>query len=230
MYIAVLADNIADRKQTERLLGRANDIVSKETGTLYIDAYGDAESLYRAPMKYELFILDITLDDDHGKTVVEQLKKMRLPGTICVLYDPDNFFDYWEAAEGCSSLPKPIETDKLHQLIRDAHHKIIDSQVPKIEIRSELETYYIPLDDILYANSKDYTIYIHLVDGSVLTMMGEIRDFYIWVNNHKEYHYARKDVVINDNHVTSFKKRVYTLDNGETIQVPFFNHIPSELY
>ena len=57
MYIAVLADNIADRKQTERLLGRANDVLANETGTLYIDSYGDAQSLMRAPMKYELFFL-----------------------------------------------------------------------------------------------------------------------------------------------------------------------------
>lgn len=55
MYIAVLADNIADRKQTERLLGRANDVLANETGTLYIDSYGDAQSLIRAPMKYGLF-------------------------------------------------------------------------------------------------------------------------------------------------------------------------------
>ena len=38
MYIAVVADNIADRKQLERLLGRANDALCEETGTLYIDA------------------------------------------------------------------------------------------------------------------------------------------------------------------------------------------------
>ena len=34
MYIAVIADNIADRKQLERLLGRANDALCAETGTL----------------------------------------------------------------------------------------------------------------------------------------------------------------------------------------------------
>ena len=61
MYIAVLADNIADRKQTERLLGRANDVLANETGTLYIDSYGDAQSLMRAPMKYELFFLEFFL-------------------------------------------------------------------------------------------------------------------------------------------------------------------------
>lgn len=230
MYIAVLADNIADRKQTERLLGRANDVVSAETGTLYIDAFGDAESLLRAPMKYELFIIDITLSDDHGKAVVEQLDKINAPGSIVVLYDAEHLYDYWEVFENRISMAKPIEPDKLHQVIRDAHHKQLDTIIPKIEIRSENQTHYIPLDDILYANSKDYTVYIHLTNGEVISMTGEIRDFYIWVNTHKEFHYAKKDVVINDNHVTSFIKRVYTLDNDETIEVPFFNHIPSDLY
>ena len=80
MYIAVLADNIADRKQTERLLGRANDVLSNETGTLYIDSYGDSQSLMRAPMKYELFFLDIYETEDHGRSVIDALKSANVPG------------------------------------------------------------------------------------------------------------------------------------------------------
>ena len=39
MYIGVIADNIADRKQLERLLGRANIALCSETGTLYIEGF-----------------------------------------------------------------------------------------------------------------------------------------------------------------------------------------------
>ena len=59
MYIAVIADNIADRKQLERLLNRANDAISDETGTLYIDAFGDEKSFLYTAMRYEIFFVDI---------------------------------------------------------------------------------------------------------------------------------------------------------------------------
>ena len=230
MYIAVLADNIADRKQTERLLGRANDVLVNETGTLYIDTYGDAESLYRAPMKYELFLIDISMDDDHGKSVVKHLKELNVPGTIIVLYDSDKFYDYWEALENNKPLEKPINVEKLHNIIREAHAVVEESNVPKIEIRTEQETYYIPLDQILYATSKDYTVYIHLVNGKTYSMLGEIRDFYIWVNTHKEFQYARKDLVANMDHVTNKTKRNITFENGDSFDLPIINHIPSNLY
>ena len=45
MHLAVCDDNIADRKQTERLLGRQSDRIFKETGErIYIDSYGNVEA------------------------------------------------------------------------------------------------------------------------------------------------------------------------------------------
>lgn len=54
MHIAVLADNIADRKQTERLLDRANSALASEIGTLYVDSFGDESSFLPVCMKYDL--------------------------------------------------------------------------------------------------------------------------------------------------------------------------------
>lgn len=56
MHIAVLADNIADRKQTERLLDRANSALASEIGTLYVDSFGDESSFLPVCMKYDLFL------------------------------------------------------------------------------------------------------------------------------------------------------------------------------
>ena len=121
MYIAVLADNIADRKQTERLLGRANDVLANETGTLYIDSYGDAQSLMRAPMKYELFFLDIYGAEDHGRSVIDALKSANVPGKIALVLPEDIPFSYQNAIEGLLTIQKPLITTTLHQLIKDAH-------------------------------------------------------------------------------------------------------------
>lgn len=223
MYIAVLADNIADRKQTERLLGRAHDVLVADTGTLYIDSYGDAHSLLRAPMKYELFLIDMYNTEDHGKSIIEELRKRNVPGKIAIIHPENIPFSYQDAIDGMYTLQKPILSAPLHQLIKDAHKEQQQAVIPKIEIRSENETYYVPLEQILYAQEIDHFVYVHLDNGSVLSMLGELRDFYRWVSNHKEFVQIKKDMVINLNHVISSSKKEYQLSNGETITLPRFN-------
>ena len=225
MYIAVLADNIADRKQTERLLGRANDVLANETGTLYIDSYGDAQSLMRAPMKYELFFLDIYGAEDHGRSVIDALKSANVPGKIALVLPEDIPFSYQNAIEGLLTIQKPLVATTLHQLIKDAHKEQIQTIVPKVEIRSENETYYVPLEQIIYAQEINHFVYVHLDNGSTLTMLGEIRDFYRWVNNHKEFIHIKKDTVLNLNHVISSSKKEYHMSNGEVITLPRFSFL-----
>lgn len=225
MYIAVLADNIADRKQTERLLGRANDVLANETGTLYIDSYGDAQSLMRAPMKYELFFLDIYGAEDHGRSVIDALKSANVPGKIALVLPEDIPFSYQNAIEGLLTIQKPLIATTLHQLIKDAHKEQMQTVVPKVEIRSENETYYVPLEQIIYAQEINHFVYVHLDNGSTLTMLGEIRDFYRWVNNHKEFVRIKKDTVLNLNHVISSSKKEYHMSNGEVITLPRFSFL-----
>mgnify|MGYP006990135044 CR=1 FL=1 len=49
-----------------------------------------------APMKYELFIIDMTLTKDRGKSVVEQLKAVSAPGQIAVCHPEGTPFSYQE--------------------------------------------------------------------------------------------------------------------------------------
>ena len=76
MHIAVLADNIADRKQTERLLDRANSALASEIGTLYVDSFGDESSFLPVCMKYDLFLLDIDHDMAHCMEIVARLQEL----------------------------------------------------------------------------------------------------------------------------------------------------------
>ena len=174
MYIAVLADNMADRKKTDRLLGRANDVLANETGTLYIDSYGDAQSLMRAPMKYELFFLDIYGAEDHGRSVIDALKSANVPGKIALVLPEDIPFSYQNAIEGLLTIQKPLITTTLHQLIKDAHKEQIQTVVPTVEIRSENEKQVVHikkdtvlnLNHVISSSKKEY----HMSNGEVITL------------------------------------------------------------
>lgn len=222
MYIGVIADNVADRKQLERLLGRANDALASETGTLCVETFGNSKGLLQTPMKYELVIIDITLANDQGKSVAEQLKDLNIPGQIAVCHPKGAPFSYQNAIDGLLSIEKPVLTAPLHQLIRDAHKYHLRTSVPTIEIRAESETHYVPVEKILYAKSQSHLVEVHLDDGTVLSMLGEIDDFYHWVSNYPEFIFIKKDTVLNQNHVLSQTKKEYKMDNGEVITLSRF--------
>ena len=74
MYIAVIADNIANRKHMERLLDRTSDAIMATTGNLYIESYGDPESMWPSIKRYDLFFVDITQDGKIDSTEIQDLQ------------------------------------------------------------------------------------------------------------------------------------------------------------
>ena len=56
MHIAVCDDNVADRKQLERLLKRESDKRAASTGIIYTDSFGNSTALLSNPMQYDAFI------------------------------------------------------------------------------------------------------------------------------------------------------------------------------
>ena len=60
MHLAVCDDNIADRKQMERLLGRESDRRLGTTGVLYVDSFGNRDAILTTPMIYDGLFIDMT--------------------------------------------------------------------------------------------------------------------------------------------------------------------------
>ena len=63
MHIAVCDDNVADRKQLERLLKRESDKRAASTGIIYTDSFGNSTALLSNPMQYDAFYIDMCLTE-----------------------------------------------------------------------------------------------------------------------------------------------------------------------
>ena len=53
LHIAICDDNIADRKQLERLLKRESDKRAAVSGIVYTDSFGNAVARLANPMQYD---------------------------------------------------------------------------------------------------------------------------------------------------------------------------------
>ena len=224
MYIAVIADNIASRKHMERLLDRTSDAIMATTGNLYIEAYGDPESMWPSIKRYDLFFVDITQDDVLKETVVNRLMELALNSQTVICQAQDETMSSWPTEHGFLSMQHPLSISSLSQIITQVHATLLENAQKKktLEFRCEDMTHYIEADAVLYGMEDEHHVNIHLADGSVIKMLGNLFDFYRCVEVCGDFTMYQKEVVINDTHIQTKKGRLITLSNNETIKLSLF--------
>ena len=223
MYLSIIADNVGDRKHLERLIGRAGTLLSDKIGTIYEESFGDFSSVLSAPMKYELFIIDIPHDISQMIAIARHLHELDVKGSICICL-PETFdTDHVEIPVYCYPLKKPIAPAKLHDLLIEVHTTIQKNHVPTIEIRSEHKTHYVPIDHIVYAKQDEHLVYIYLIDQTVLTLLGNIYDFSKSVEDYEQFHLLKHTYVINYHFLSEKKNNKLKLTTGTEIKLPFFS-------
>jgi len=229
MHIAVVADNVADRKQAERLLGRANTALASGIGTLFVDSFGDEESFLHACMRYDLFILDFDNDIPHSLEVAQKLKEKNAPGLIAVCKHTDAPFLYETAIQGLYTLDKPILPASLHKLLCDIHLELekLQSQRDLVELRTDTDTHYVSRSTVLYAyaNEKEHRLYYHFTDGTVLESTGGFDDLKRYLCDFDEFVIRPDHLVVNKDHITSETKKSIRLSDGEVLEYSLFGRL-----
>ncbi len=159
MHVAICDDNVADRRQLERLLKRESDKRSADTGIIYADAFGNTQALLANPMQYDIFYIDMCNTEGlSGSDIVTMLteKGVHAPIVMCCSKDDYRTKDF---PENVLFLDKPIRTDELSQSLD--HALAIKAQAPNmIELREDKATLYVTEEEIIYAieNGRHVTV------------------------------------------------------------------------
>lgn len=200
MHVAVCDDNIADRKQMERLLGRESDRRSKLTEGLYIDSYGNEKALLSNPMLYDIFYIDMCKTE--GITGTQVANKLCSIGVQVPIYMCCSDIDYRQESfpDNVFFIDKPIKVDHLIDSL-DHAYDTKQSAVPRIELRDETETYYITADDILYGIASGKHVQVHLADGRVIHVASGVENLYGQWEHHQVFIIANSKTIININHI-----------------------------
>lgn len=177
MHVAVCDDNIADRKQTERLLGRESDRRAKITEGLFVDSYGNEQALLTKPMQYDIFYIDMCqTGEDHGLQIALKLTEA---GVHAPIYMCCSKVDYrkQDFPENIFFLDKPLRVDDLIASL-DYAEKIKTEAVSRIELRDDKETFYVTEDMILYTVEKGNRMLVTLTDGRTVKLVTNISNLF----------------------------------------------------
>ena len=223
MHIAICDDNIADRKQTERLLGRESDRRAKTDSVLYIDSYGKQESVLAAPMVYDMFFIDMVNDlPNTASDIVKALLAAGVTSPIVMLNSSINYKKdpYLSSVEQVYFLDKPIKVAELTDIITMGF-ETKNLKTPTIELRSDTDAIYVKEKDIMYALSSgsQYTD-VYLVDGRKIHMPSSIENFYAYLERFNSFFPANNHTIIQKEYVKKISLLHVHLKNGKKFMFP----------
>ena len=223
MHIAICDDNIADRKQTERLLGRESDRRAKTESVLYIDSFGKQESVLVAPMIYDMFFIDMIYDTPStAADIVKALINAGVTAPIVMLCSNINYREdeYLSSLSQVHFLDKPIKVSELTDIISMGFQKKSE-KIPTIELRTDTDVLYVQEKDIMYAvySSKQYTD-VFLCDGRKIHLLMNIENFYAHLEHFRSFIPVNKRTFVQKKYVNKISLLHVHLSNGKKFFFP----------
>lgn len=240
MHIALCDDNIADRKQMERLLERASDRRIHTTGVFYIDSYGNVDAVMRSPMLYEAFFIDMTSGSVNGFQLARKLIDAGVTAPIILCVSTINYRAIIDAAlaqvppDGVENsnheilrrklktqiqyLSKPIRVAELDDMLDYA----IDQKsktVPTIELRGEKDTLYVYEDEIMYAEKNGNYAHVALTEGRQMDILSTMHNLYTQVAGFEHFFPTSEQTFVNIAFVEKLSFLKLTMQDGHTFTV-----------
>lgn len=218
MHIAICDDNVADRKQLERLLKREADKRAVELNGFYVDSYGNTTALMRSPMLYDAFFIDMCLGEDTGIDVCKKLIDcgVSAPIILCSSLIP---YQEYSLPTNVLFLDKPIQTAALSQML-DYCAAIKQDRIPHIELREESGQYhYVTESDILYAIANGNYIKVTLTNKKVLSVLSTLDNLYSQLERYPSLFTLNRKVLINGRYLEHIHLFTATMTDGTAFRI-----------
>ena len=225
MHIAICDDNVADRKQLERLLSRESDARMTQSGVFYTDSFGEGAMLFPKRKSYDLFFIDLVEDSENGLDFALDLCAEGVTAPIVLCSSKHN---YAEKASELGKYPsnllflnKPILKAELSAVL-DKAVILEKDQPPTIEIRHKSETYYVFEDDIVYVKADKLYVDVFLKDGTEVPVYDSLNNFNAVLRGFTHFAQINKNTTINIVYVEKSSPFKVTLKSGLSFPLAAF--------
>ncbi len=227
IYLALLDENPADRKQAERLLFRESSFRSEQGEALYFDTYGNEDAFFPFMEKYDLIFIDIPEMRDGMMVALDMIKRgCGYPVYLCSgaldyekKYLGDPRFDF----ENIHYLSKPLK-EKDYRSSIDLALKYKKEHVKKVELRNDTETLYVVPEEIIYFAENKGVISISLTNDRYFRTFGRLNDLiYSLPSDISGFMQISKSTVINMREVISVSGNSFKMSNGAFVKFPLLS-------
>ena len=217
IYIAVCDNNIADRKQLERLLEREKDKrLTENYDVLYIDSFGSEEALMTTPVKYDIFFVDITEGASNGMEIAKKLRHRGIDAPVVLCQSSINYTSYVNAPEDIIYIEKPLTKGQISHLV-DVALEWAKRRTPLIEARCQKDTRFIQYDELIRAIPLEkFLTRLCLSSGEYLDATDSVNSIEKQLENYGCFIKCKKDLV-NIYHIESAIDHGFRLTNQDIV-------------
>ena len=217
IYLAICDNNIADRKQLERLLEREKDSRLHEAGdVMYIDSFGSEEALLATPVKYDIFFIDITEGASLGMDIAKKLRHRGITAPLVLCESTVSYTSYVNAPEDIIYIEKPVSAGQVTHLV-DVACEWAKKKTPLIEVRCRKDTCFIKSDELVRAIPLDrFLTRLCLDNGDFLDMTNSLSSLEKQCETYGCFIRCGKDLV-NICHIRSSTDKGFLLTNGDKV-------------
>lgn len=223
MHVAICDDNVADRKQSERLLHRESDKRLANAGNFYIDSYGTAESLLANPMRYEVYFIDICQGKLTAPDILAALSRQGISTPVVFCCSAINYRQIpipEEEKKRVIFLDKPLKAEELAEVL-DTAQKLADEAIPFIELRINKETLYVKEEDILYCREKGRFVTVKLTDDREISIRTSALNLYSqWEATYETFLMSSPKIILNGRHIKKTGFHRVTMKDGRSFFIP----------
>ena len=217
IYLAICDNNIADRKQLERLLEREKDTRLREDyDVLYIDSFGSEEALMTTPVKYDIFFVDITEGASNGMEIAKKLRLRGIAAPIVLCQSSINYTSYVNAPEDIVYIEKPLTKGQVSHLV-DVALEWAKRRTPLIEARCQKDTRFLQYDELVRAIPLEkFLTRLCLSSGEFLDSTDSVNSIERQLEPYGCFIRCKKDIV-NIYHIESAIEHGFKLSNQDVV-------------
>lgn len=166
--IAICDDIASEREELQSILFMIQN--TEQNWNFDITQYESGELLFmdleEQQCIFDLIILDIYMDGMSGMEIAHKIRKNGIQTPIVFLTaSPDFALESYDV-NAFGYLLKPIDADKLTAVLE---RLLVYYDRPRVSIQCDRRRRYLFLDEIMYVESRNHNIYIHLAKGEILT-------------------------------------------------------------
>lgn len=208
LKIAVCDDVASDRQ-------RLMSLIKSEYSYCMCSAYESGEMLlwdFESGSNFDIIFLDIFMEGISGMETAKRICTAN-PNVILIFVSSSDDF-YREAYDlyAFNYLIKPLEADKLSEVLQRATNKLEKDTENVIRFSFNNSFYTVRYSQLLYLSSEMHVVNFHLISGENLKSYGKIDDFVtklpeeVFIRCHQSY-------IVNLKHVTGMTTDEFILGN-----------------
>lgn len=208
MQIAVCDDEKQDQEHIASL-------VNRYAPACQTVCFNSADALLSASQDtfYPLIILDIEMDDTDGFSAARQLMSGEVkPLIIFVTKSTDYAVRGYDVA--FHYLVKPLDEDKFHEVLDRALRRLTPQY---FSFSAQGERYRIPLQEILYFESQNYTLLVHTKTCVYKTRLS-LRELEIQLSS-ADFLRVHASFLVNLHYIIRITKEDVEMQNGQLIKI-----------